>query len=76
MGSAGAEGAVDSSGQVANDPLSHQSVQELSFFVHVVHVLLLHDACGQAVIVVQRRPLLGQVVAESRQADLVTQQAG
>lgn len=67
---------MDSSSQVINDPLSHQSLKEARLFVHVVHLLLLHDAHGQVVVVVQRYALLGQVVAESGQADLVTQQAG
>lgn len=74
-GSAVAVGAVDPSCQVSDGPLSHQSLQELSLSVHVVHALLQHGAHRQVVIVVQWRPVLGEVVAKACQADLVAQQA-
>lgn len=75
-GLAGSEGAVDPPRQVCNGPLSDQVLQEFSFSLHIVRSLPAHSAHGQLVIVVQRRPLLGEVVAKSYQADLVTQQAG
>ena len=75
-GSAGAEGAVDASCQVGDGSLFHKLLQELTFSVHVVHLLLLHDAHGQVVVVVQWHVSMGEVVAEACQADLVAEQAG
>lgn len=74
-GSAVAVGAVDPPCQVSDGSLSNQSLQELSLSVHVVHALLQHGTHRQLVIVVQWRPVLGEVVAKACQADLVTQQA-
>lgn len=71
--SAGAEGAVDTSSQISDGSLSHKALQEFSLFAHVVHLLLQHGAHGDVVVVVQRCPLLGQIVAEACQADFITQ---
>lgn len=74
--SAGAEGAVDSSRQVCDGSFSDQPLEELSLSVHIVHLLLLHEAHGQVVVVVQWHPRVGEIVAKAHQADLVAQQAG
>lgn len=74
--SAGAEGAVNTPRQVGDSPLSYEAFQELGLFVHIMHALLQHGAHGQAVVVVQWRPLLGEVIAEACQAHLIAQQTG
>lgn len=62
--------------QVGDGPLPDELLEELGLPVHVVSGLPQHGAHGQLVEVVQRHPLLGEVVAEACQAHLVTQQAG
>lgn len=74
--SAVAKGAVDAPGQVSDGPVSDQALEQLGLSVHIMHLLMHHGAHGQLVVVVQCRPLLGEVVAEARQTHLVTQQAG
>lgn len=71
-----AEGAVNPSRQVTDGSVFDEVLQELGLSVHIVHFLTPHGAHGQVVVIVQRRPLLGEVVAEACQADLVAQQTG
>lgn len=61
--------------QVADGPRAHQPPEELCLSVDVVWAFARHGAHGQVVVVVQQRPLVGEVVAKACQADLVTQQA-
>lgn len=76
QGSSGAEGAVDPPCEVGHSPLLDEPLQERCLLLDIVGLLLLHHPGGEAVVVVQRRPLQGEVVAKAGQADLVTEQAG
>ena len=76
LGSSGAGGAVNPPRQVGDHSLFDQALQQFGLSVHVVRGLLQHGGHGQVVVVVQRRPQLGEVVSEACQADLVAQQAG
>lgn len=72
----GAEIAVDPPCKICNSPFPDQFLQEFRLLFNIMGILLLHYPGGELVVVVQRRSIHREVVAEAGEAHLVAQQAG